>query len=122
MIRLFSPAGVPAWVQPLIQSIERVIRDATKLGTVVTYTSGSIADDVSLLLVSASAGAVTITLPPVNEQKHRVLTIKKTDSTANAVTIDANGSETIDGALTTSLTTQWQSRTLQCDGAAWFLI
>ncbi len=94
---------------------------ATDPGKVATY-SGVVPDNASLLLVSASAAAVTVTLPAAAKSLNRTLHIKKTDSSANAVTIDGNASETIDGALTASLTTQWQSRTLQCDGAAWFLI
>lgn len=88
---------------------------------VVTY-SGSVPDNAYLLLVNAGAAPVTVTLPAAAAHRNRVLNVKKTDSTANAVTIDGNGAETIDGAATTTLTAQWQSKMLLCDGAAWFLI
>jgi len=40
----------------------------------------------------------------------------------NTVTIDPNGSETIDGASTFSLSTQEASVTLITDGSSWFII
>ena len=40
----------------------------------------------------------------------------------NAITIDPNGSETIDGASTFSLSTQEASVTLITDGSSWFII
>jgi len=40
----------------------------------------------------------------------------------NAITINPNGSETIDGALTFSLSTQEASVTLITDGSNWFII
>lgn len=103
------------------QGIERAIRQATDPGKVITY-SGSVPDNANLLLVSASAAAVTVTLPAAAKSLNRTLHIKKTDSSVNAVTIDANASETIDGALTKSLTAQWQVLSIICDGTAWFVL
>jgi hypothetical protein len=51
-----------------------------------------------------------------------VVTVKKTDSSANAITIDANGSETIDGVTTKSLSSQYNSLTVACSGSAWSVI
>ncbi len=121
MIRLFAPAQAPVWLRPVLQSIERAIRSETAPGEVVIY-SGSVPDNADLLLVSASAAPVTVTLPFAAAQKGRTFTIKKTDATANAVTIDGSGAETIDGAATTTLTAQWQAKTLRSDGTAWYLI
>ncbi|HSC14498.1 MAG TPA: hypothetical protein VLI71_05235, partial [Gammaproteobacteria bacterium] len=50
------------------------------------------------------------------------LTVKKIDATANAVTIDGDGAETIDGAATQSLPAQWNAKTVQSNGVAWFII
>ena len=38
------------------------------------------------------------------------------------MTVDGNGSETIDGGLTAVLTVQWEAITLFCNGAAWFIL
>lgn len=69
--------------------------------------------------VDASGAARTITLFAVSGQSGKRITIKKIDSSTNAVTIDANSSETIDGATTTKLCTQYETVTLFCDGDEW---
>jgi hypothetical protein len=68
---------------------------------------------------NATSGVFTVTLPAASTASGRQLTIKKTDSTKNAVTIDANSSETIDGATTIALRLQNDSVTIQCDGSNW---
>ncbi len=68
------------------------------------------------ILVNAVAGAVTITLPAATSG--RTLAIKKTDASANAVTLAG----TVDGAASPTLTAQWQSRILQADGSNWMIL
>lgn len=50
--------------------------------------------------LDATSAAFTITLPPAASHTGKRYTFKKLDTSANAVTIDANGSETIDQNLT----------------------
>ena len=76
----------------------------------------------NVILVDATSAAVTINLPAVSTISGREYIIKKIDSSGNAVTIDANASETIDGATTQSLATQWKYMTIKCDGTSWFII
>lgn len=54
----------------------------------------------------ATAGAVTLNLPAATGT-HRELTVKKTDSSANACTITRAGADTIDGATTVALSNQY---------------
>lgn len=68
--------------------------------------------------VDASGAARTITLPDAAGLE-RIYAIKKTDSSANAVTIDGDGSDTIDGATTYVLYRQHQSVLIQADGTNW---
>jgi hypothetical protein len=81
----------------------------------------------STLLVNAS-GNVTITLPAAasvynsTDDVGRIYTIKKIDTDANRVVIDGNGSETIDGAATAVITTQYESVTIQSDGSNWHIL
>lgn len=84
-----------------------------------TY-SASTSDD--LILCSAAGGAFTINLYAVSGNSGKVIRIKKTDTTFNAITIDGAGSELIDGALTRKLATQWEEVTLGCDGTGWFIL
>lgn len=80
-------------------------------------------DGTKVLAVDATAGAVTITLlAAATAGDGFELTIKKTDSSANAVTIDGNGAETIDGAATLVLPAQNDSVTIRSDGSNWLVV
>ena len=78
-------------------------------------------DDGRFLDADASGGAITVNLPAAATAKNGFyITIKKTDSSANGVTIDGDGSETIDGDTTKVLTNQYQVITVVSDGSEWF--
>lgn len=84
-----------------------------------TYTATA---DETVILASSSGGPWTLTLPAAASFTNKDLLIKKTDSSLNAITIDGNGSETIDGATTTTLNTQYESVRIVCDGSNWFIM
>jgi len=75
-----------------------------------------------LVMVDASSGAITITLPASASHANRVYTIKKIDNSGNAITIDANATEKIDGEETIALNLQYSYVTIVCDGTEWFII
>ncbi len=81
----------------------------------------------STILVNCS-GSCTITLPTAASSYNntdgigRIYEIKKIDADADTVTLDGNGSETIDGATTAVITTQWESLTIQSNGTSYFII
>lgn len=89
---------------------------ATKTGN---YTA-TLDDDT--ILVDATSGAITITLPAASTATNKVLTVKKIDSSANTVTVAPNAAETIDGATTMVLSAPWAPHRAQCDGTAWFAL
>ena len=70
-------------------------------------------------IVDASGGARTINLPTAVGANGMFVRIKKFDSSTNKVTIDANGSETIDGALTFVQNDQYDSVTLVSYNGNW---
>jgi len=74
-----------------------------------------------VILVDATSGGVTITLPTATGRTDPI-TVKKIDSSGNAVTVDGNASETIDGATTKNLAAQWDSMTLIPSGGNWFMV
>jgi hypothetical protein len=74
------------------------------------------------VLINAAAAPRTVTLPLAATARNRIYTIKKIDASANTVTIDPAGGETIDGFALQLLTAQWQSLTIQSDGTGWFII
>jgi len=75
-----------------------------------------------VVLTDGTSAAFTVTLPPAAGVQGQTYIIKKVDSSANAITVDANGSETIDGAATKDLTTQYDFVSLISDGANWLII
>ena len=105
-------AANPTWSAPA--SASQVIQ--TKA---TTYNPVLVTDDVIL----ASGSAFTITLYAASGNSGKVLKVKKTDAVlANVITIDGNASETIDGALTTTLNTQYEEVELLCDGSNWHIL
>lgn len=90
---------------------------------ITTVTTTTTADGTHYtILVDASGGAVTINLPAANTATRRIYVVKKIDAAANNVTLDGSGAETIDGAATQIITTQWASYTIQSNGTAWFIL
>lgn len=77
-------------------------------------------DDV--ILMDAQLAARTVTLPPAATADGKIFYIKKVDSSGNAVIIDADGLETIDGALTVTTVVQYESFTITSDGSSWWIL
>ncbi len=74
-----------------------------------------------VVLANAATAAFTVTIPTAVGIAGTKISIKKTDSTANSVTITAPTSGgTIDGNATISLNVQNQSVTLLSDGTNWW--
>ena len=78
------------------------------------------ADD--LILADATGGAFTLTLPPAATVDGQEFTVKKVDASANAVTLDGDGSEVIDGAATKVLSAQWASARIRANGNSWYVV
>jgi len=73
-----------------------------------------------IVLADAVGGPMTVNLPTPTSGR-RVI-VKKIDASANVVTVDTPGAETIDGAGTFPLSTQYDSVTVVADGANWFVV
>jgi len=70
----------------------------------------------------ASGGSIVLDLPTAVGIAGRVYNFKKSDASVNTVTIDGNAAETIDGTATKILTNQYQSLTVQSNGANWIIL
>ena len=79
------------------------------------------ATDQASVYICNGSGGYSVTLPPVADSKDRVLVFKRF-TTASNVTIDGNGSETIDGATTMVLAADYTSIIIVCDGDEWHII
>lgn len=101
----------------------KTLENGTVNTTVRAITAtGAVADTDYLILANATSGAITVTLPAAASSEGRVLVVKKTDASGNAVTLDGTGSETIDGATTQALAAQYDALTVVCDGAGWAIV
>ena len=74
------------------------------------------------ILGNASGGAITLTLPTAVGANGQIYTLKKTDSSANVVTIATTSAQTIDGLSTYSLAYQYQGIQVQSNNSNWVII
>lgn len=110
--RISHPVELLSWADQL--EADGAVKTVT-----TTYTATALDE---LVLADASGGAFTVTLPRAEDGTKR-LTIKRTSGGVNAVTIAPQGSDTIEGAASVSLATQWASRTLQSnDSDTWVIL
>jgi hypothetical protein len=75
-----------------------------------------------VILGDCTSAAFTLSLPTAASGVGRIFFLKKVDSSANVLTVQANGSELIDGNNTFLLPSQYQSITLVSDGSKWWII
>ena len=89
--------------------------------TVAKIASYTATNDDWAILASANAGNITITLPDANIHAGRFFYIKKTDSSANTVTVNTAGG-TIDGAGSVVISAQYGAVFVISDGTNYFTI
>lgn len=103
------------WRETISRFINELYRPRTK--TVDAAYVAKLSD--SFLKCDASSAAFSVTLPPATGNIGARMIVKRINSGANAVTVEADGTETIDGSATQSLATQWAVIRLHSDGANW---
>jgi hypothetical protein len=91
---------------------------ATTTVTSTTYTT--LSTDNTILANNAAGVAITLIAAATAGDGFK-LTIKNVGS-SGSITIDGDGTETIDGGLTAILTTQYESITIVSDGSNWHII
>jgi len=136
----WTAGTAPFWIQPAAPSFAFFMDAAGKVGfssltidsTVqiggsfarksTTITSNHTAGHEASIIANATSGNITITLPACAGCLDREYHVLKKDSSSNTVTIDGAGSETINGATTHVLSSQYDSVTIKCDGTEWFIL
>jgi hypothetical protein len=102
------------WVTaPTLLATTQSFVDFRNVRTVTVNTT--LDDFYETVLVDATGGNVTITLPLAAASPFRKYNIKKIDATANTVTITGSGGETIDGAATQVIVTQYATLSPESD-------
>lgn len=99
------------------------IRDVVGYSQIQTATTTHAVTQASLTtLGNATGGAFEVDLPAAANVPGQAFVVKKIDASVNAVTVDADGSDLIDGAANYPLALQWQSVTVQSNGTAWYVL
>lgn len=113
---LKDSSDVTQWT---VDNIALLSADADTFTVKTTTYTATVNDDVILVQTSS---AWTLSLFPAAGNSGKKITIKKTSSDFNALTIDANASETIDGSTTTTVNTQYEAIKIICDGTNWHIL
>lgn len=101
------------------------ITDERVTAAVLGQTLATVAADLTLgpghqtVAVDTTSGAVEVTLPPANGCPGQLYRIKRISAGANNVTITPDGSDTIEGDASRTLSTQWAGLTLIAQGTRW---
>jgi hypothetical protein len=112
--------GIGTWAPTSTLSVAGSIAVHTVIPGAYPYTA---ATNDQVILASASSGNVQVNLPVGAAVPGREYVIKKTDATANTITILANGTDTIDGQASVVMTIQYQSFSIVSDGAGhWYIL
>ena len=109
-------------LEAMLMNMSDIYTSGENRFTVVDATTSLTAGSSQIILVDATAGAVTVTLPAIADAPKYRYIIKKIDSSANWVTVDADGSETIDGALTMVISTQYDAPSFVPHGTEWSIV
>ncbi|MCB1556559.1 MAG: hypothetical protein KDJ15_04510 [Alphaproteobacteria bacterium] len=125
--RSFFLGGENDYVTMISNGAEWFVTSSNRMAGNTRYadTSGTYQIDmaVDVYLISSFGGAVTAQLPPANaaEAAGRMVTIKKTDSSANAVTVTEQGGSGPDG-FGQPLADQYDAITVVSDGGQWWIV
>ncbi len=107
-------AATKAYVDGLTTSSVKTIDDTDSPYTLLE------ADKGKLIRVNASAGDVTINLlAAATAGTGFRVTFKRVAGTANTITLDGDGTETIDGATTRTIVDDDEAVSLRCNGSLW---
>ncbi len=115
-IATIAPAQTVGGIKNLTDNKAGISYNANAITVLANYT---VTAKDHTILVNASGGAVTVTLPAVGDHRFPYLVVSKIDSTANTVTIDGAGANTINGKTTLVLRNQYAVAILHADGVQW---
>ncbi len=75
-----------------------------------------------IIIADATSGAFSVNLPAAAGNGGKIYYIKKIDSTVNNVTVDPNGSETIDDETTKIIINQYTTMMIVSDNNEWWIL
>lgn len=105
-----SSGGEPEWA------------DADQFFTVSSVSTNTSAVSGTTYLVDSSGGAVAITLPAPAANAYVIVKDGAGAADSNAITVNPNAAETIDGAASFVLSSEYGAKTFVSDGTDWFIV
>jgi len=127
--------------QPLISTDDLSVTVPTKINTsflrarylntsamsadFTAWADDATGDNKDAYLVTTGSSTIVVTLPDAAgtaADGGRLVTVIKADGGAGSVTIDGESAQTINGAATVSLASQYKYATLLSDGSNWIII
>ena len=106
-------------IEDAITEIEEELRRVTTKTAAATLTN----NEGGMILVSCAITPYTLGLPSAVGNNGLTYRIIKTDDNTNLITVDADGTETINGSLThTDLNYQWAYITIKSNNVNWVII
>lgn len=118
---LLSSAAVATAVT-VVANNPFVVNRGVRLPVRTLTSSDTLGYDDYFVMCNAAGGAITVSLPAAASWSGMAYLVKKTDASGNLVTIDPNGSETIDGQSTLTIEVQYAAYWIVSDGSEWFII
>lgn len=116
LYQAFGTANTDWSANMTAENVKKIVDDKSANYTIVAGDLGKVIN------VDATSGAITLTLTAAATLGDGFWCyVRKADSSANGVVIDPNAAETVNGAATATLSTQYDQRLLVCDGTGWFL-
>jgi len=103
-----------------INSLRNLFSREVYTGVVSKSTSFAIVVGSGDELIVADGSGTIITLPLATSSARRKITILRNDP-SNAIVVEGNGADTINGALNVSLNSNYSFVEVQCDGTEWFI-
>jgi 1,6-anhydro-N-acetylmuramate kinase len=103
------------------------LRDAVKSGVGYQYgravaTGQALTADDRIVAATGGVSGISLILPQAATMQYKTFTVVKVDAGAGAVTLDAYGTELINGQQTYVLAAQWNRVTVWCDGTQWIVV
>ncbi len=111
-----DPGGTPETVKVTRANLGKGLINPT--AKVANY---NVTNNDEMILGDASGGTISFNLPAVSGTQGKRYYFKKVDSSANAVIIEPDASETIDGAARYQLTGQYEGIWVESDGSTWWI-
>lgn len=111
-----DPPASAIWTEDNITSLVPAVSVVAKSANYTVVST----DNNKLISCTTTSASFTVTLlAAATAGSGFYLIVKKSDTSANTVTIQANGVETIDGSNTLTLSYSYDSVILYCDGTQW---